>query len=392
MALINAAEAVAGGVKVLPRFGERAALIGMQRGAALDKVAKVASELGISSPEVLGAQAMLGTKNLAKVVAERGSGAIDEAVAGAAKVARRDVALISNGEPLANGSLSNLARELEARGASPRFLDARRMKVEDGRLLYRGPDAGDAYREIAMPEAAIGRNVSAKRLAPLEEAGVHFANLPHTRPLTLSKSMQAEVFAARGVSHPATHQNLSSLDEVRAAAHEVGFPAVVKENNGHGGTGVWIVKNDDELSRVAAKHFPEPKQDSLLVQEFVDVGAADERFTVVRGVDGKPRLGAVHHRQGNGTDGLANGPEGSTYTRVALRDVDASTRKLAEDAVEAAGLDYAGVDVVTAANGKRYVLEVNGTPGVPEHDVPLPRAEHTLPALADWLVYGTRGA
>lgn len=383
---MDVSRAIAGGQRLVSEWGDKVAIVRQQRLGEANDVAALASDLGVAKADVHGAQAITGVRDLRTLE----PAALESAVRGAQELRRTDVAIIELGSPQADGSMVSLGAELEARGAQPRFLDGRRMQAEDGRLMYREPAEDGAWREIPMPEAAITRGVPARRTIALEEAGVHFANLPSTRELTLSKSLQAVAFAKEAVAHPATIPDLSTVDEVTDAARTVGFPAVIKNNNGFGGQAVWIVKDEAELAQVAAKHFPEPKPQSMLVQQFVDVGSADDRLTVGRGVDGQARVISAHHRQGQGTDGLANGPEGSLYTRIPLDELDPAKRQVAEAAADAGRLDYTGVDVVSAPGQPPMVLEVNGTPGVVEYDLPMPREEHNLPALADWLVFGQR--
>jgi hypothetical protein len=382
--MIDIQAAIAGGRAVAKAPEDRVMIANVQRGKDLESLVVQGNELGLSSADVLGAQAMTGVKELNTLPRKE----LDEAVKQAREVRRTDIALLSQGGP--SNFEAQLAQELHMRGVTNiRYFDAKKLDANAGKPIYEG------VGEVPMPEAFATRGAAYKRTLPLEDAGAHFGNLPSTRPITLSKSKQARVFAEHtpvAVNHPITKRDLKSADDVRAAAKELGIgdvPVVIKKNNGFGGQQVWPVKNMDELNARAAESFPDSEgPHSLLVQQYIDVGSADTRMTVVRGVDGKAKLASAFHRQGEG--GIANGPNGSTYTRVPLEDVPVEERELAERAAESIGLDYAGVDLVKASDGQNYVLEVNGTPGVPELDLPFPRGEHTLPKLADWLVYGQR--
>jgi glutathione synthase/RimK-type ligase-like ATP-grasp enzyme len=380
---------IRGGVHALPTQEARAALIDTQRLVFMEDVARQASAHGLTSDEVLGAHAMLGVRNLDGIE----SAAIADAVAASKAVKRNDVAVIAyfaDHNPVSDGP--QLANEIRTRGVNVSVYDGDRLRVRDGELWYTGVD-GAADTKITLPEAVITRGVPTRRMQPFEDAGVHMANRASVRPITLSKNAQAPLFKANDVAHPYTYENLSSTDEVRAAVDELGFPAVVKTSNGAGGRGVWIPKSAEELDDVIRKNpkaFENPKPESLLVQEYVDVGGADDRVTVARDMAGEYDVVSVHHRQGLGDSGIANGPEGSLYTRVPMSEVDEVTKQEAIKAAKAIGLDYAGIDVVTTSSGRKIVLEGNGTPGIPELDVPLPREEQSMPHIADWLVYGTR--
>lgn len=381
---------VRGGVHALPTQEARALLIDVQRGAFLDDVARQATAHGLTSEEVMGAHAYLGVRNLDGIEPQ----AIADAVKASQAVKRNDVAVIAyfaDHNPVSDAPM--IAKEVEARGVNVRVYDGDRLRVREGELWYTGVD-GAADTKITLPEAVITRGVPTRRMQPFEDAGVHMANRASVRPITLSKNAQAPLFHEAGVSHPRTFQDLSSVDEVRSAVDELGFPAVVKTSNGAGGRGVWIPKTQaefDDMVKANPHAFEDPKPQSLLVQEYLDVGGADDRVTVARNVvTGEYDVVSVHHRQGLGESGIANGPEGSLYTRVPMEQVDEATKREAIKAAEAIGLDYAGIDVVTTSQGRKVVLEGNGTPGIPELDVPLPREEHSMPHIADWLVYGTR--
>jgi glutathione synthase/RimK-type ligase-like ATP-grasp enzyme len=380
---------VSGGVHALPTQEARAALVEAQRLDFMDDVARQAAAHGLSSDDVMGAHAMLGVRNLDGI----GSEAIEQAVTASREVKRNDIAVVAYfaGNPTTDAPM--LAREIESRGVTARVYDGDRVRVRDGELWYAGENGAEDVR-IPMPEAVVTRGVPTRRMQPFEDAGVHMANRASVRHITLSKNAQAPLFHANGVSHPRTFENLSTVDEVRAAVNELGGHAVVKTSNGAGGRGVWIPKNVDELEETIAANpqaFADPKPNSLLVQEYLDVGGADDRVTVARNAaTGEYDVVSVHHRQGLGDSGIANGPEGSLYTRVPMSEVDEATKAEGIKAAKAIGLDYAGIDVVTTSSGRKVVLEGNGTPGIPELDVPLPREEHSMPHIADWLVYGTR--
>lgn len=380
---MNVKKMVAEGVALAKNWEIRNDVIQAQRATHLNKLSLQSAELGISVADALGAQAVSGVKNLDELPTQ----ALDDAVAAARAIRRKNVAIVSLGPPSKFDGHSTMGAELELRGVDVSYLNVRKMHIKGKKLLYEGPKDGDPWRELPMPDAVISRGAGSKKLGHLERAGVHFVNLPSTRHVTTSKSTQAEIFAANNISHPRTIPNLMSADEVKEEVAKMGFPSVVKKANGYGGKAVWVVKTPGQLDEVAAKHFPNNgERHNLLVQQYVDVGSADNRFQVVRQVDGSAQVASVHHRQG--VNGIANGPEGSVYTRIPLRDVDPEAADIARRATDAIGLDYAGVDMVKASDGKWYVLEINGTPGVPEHDVPLPRVEHTVPQLADWAVYG----
>lgn len=380
-------------------------LVSVQRSKELAGVAEQASKLGhfgMTSRDVLGVQAFTGVQDLSKLAPDTLLAARDRARA----TARTSVALINKGG-MGAGDTAMLT-ELQARGANVTVLDSTRMRVRNGELQYREGERGTPWHKIETPEAAIARGTRTNLIQPLEDLGVHMVNPSKLRPITLDKGIQADVFQANGVAHPTTIKGLHSLDDVQQALADLpkgpNGEFVVKKVNGAGGQATWVVRDEAQLQEIAAKHFPAGTTDhDMLVQQYLDVGSADFRGTAIRDVHGDLQLRSVHHRQGQGTDGLANGPQGSKYTRIPMRDVDPEIKRLTLAAAESLGksegtrgLDHAGVDIVKASDGKHYVLEINGTAGIAELDVPLPRGgragathgEHNLPYMADWLVWG----
>lgn len=359
------------------------------------------AHVGIAPADVLGIQALTGVDNLRTLAPD----ALRGQLALAREARRTDVAILNVGGDNSHG-MTALAEELQMRGANARHLDSKRLRVRDGALQYREGEKGTSWHEVDLPQAMISRGARTQLIQQIEGLGVHVVNPTQLRPITLNKGLQADIFARHGVSHPQTVKHLYSLDDVKVAvAHLPKGPNgefVVKKVNGFGGQGTWVVRSPEHLEQLAAKHFPPGTDAELLVQQYLELGSADFRFSVVRDVHGAAQVRSVHHRQGLGTDGLANGPEGSRYTRVPLAEADPEAIRMAQKATDALGtetggrgLDYAGVDVVKASDGKYYVLEINGTAGVSELDVPLARrgtgavhGEHNLPYVADWLVYG----
>ncbi len=378
MSGIDVANALRTWTRTGTNFTERAALVQAQRNMQHNMLMKEAAESGVLISDVLGARAMLGTTSLKDVPAA----AVSDAMRAARAVQRRDVAVLLMGKPQGLGSHLSLTQELMARGAEPRILDARRMKFSGDTLLYRGPDPDDAYMPIAIPQAIIPRGAAGRVVEQLEAAGAHVVNRSQTKAVTLDKSLQAELFAQAGVPHPETIPHVTSWDDLRMAVDHFGFPAVVKNNNGHGGNGTWIARDAEGLEKIASRKF---HKDGMLAQEYIEMGSSDYRYTTMRNVHGDVDLVSVHKRIGE--NGNANSGN-SEYVRVPLDEVDPVRRRAAIDATEASGLDYGGVDI--AETSRPVVVEINGTGGIPEHDLPLPYAEHSIPKLADWAVWGQR--
>lgn len=413
MSKIDVVKAVKEGIDYAPTAGERWQVVLEQQARVLEHAAFLSTRLDLTIPDVYGAQALLGAKgiNVAEMrgfreMVENGelsTDAVRDAAMASRELRRTNIAIVPSGPPSRFDGQTALAQELQMRGANVRFLNGERMRVRGGELQYQFDDG--AWRKIEKPDAIIGRGVKRATLQPLQKQGVHFLNAPTTRIVTTNKSIQADLFKANGVLHPDTIGHLKSRSAIRDAVERMvarrddgEYLAVIKADSGYGGKGVWIIRKPEDVEKMLAGTVERTVKGEqvtqelvngrrgFLVQEYKEVGSADFRFSVIRDPDGSVHVREVHHRQGK--DGKANGSAGSVYTRIAVRKVDPEAARLAKIATDAAGLDSGGVDVVRTADGKWMVLEVNGTSGIAEHDVPVANAERTLPYMANWLMYG----
>jgi glutathione synthase/RimK-type ligase-like ATP-grasp enzyme len=91
------------------------------------------------------------------------------------------------------------------------------------------------------------------------------------------------------------------------------------------------------------------------LQRYIDHGGRDVRVFVVGG----RVLGAIERRAaaGDWRTNVARGAEARAF------DLPVEWARLALRAAAAIGADYAGVDLLPAADGRVFVLEVNGIPG-----------------------------
>jgi RimK family alpha-L-glutamate ligase len=194
------------------------------------------------------------------------------------------------------------------------------------------------------PMEGAGLALTLNNLAPM-------LNEPKAAITALHKYASAAALARQDVPVPDAVLALSNerLNEVRA---QFGERAVYKTAIGTHGGGTWMVELDDPLNaQVGDRH--------AFLQEYLDRDEGrhhDLRVYVVG-----ERVVAAMNRYA---------PEGEWRTNVALGgDVEDMTgrlpdhvREMALDAVDAIGLDYAGVDIVQGEDGY-YVLEVNPTAG-----------------------------
>ncbi len=91
------------------------------------------------------------------------------------------------------------------------------------------------------------------------------------------------------------------------------------------------------------------------LQTFIDCGAGNWHDFRVLVVNGSACAAMVRR----GTTWINNVAQGGVCEGVVLEE---SMRKLAQDAVRALDMDYAGVDLMRDGNGRWWVIEVNGIP------------------------------
>ncbi len=145
-----------------------------------------------------------------------------------------------------------------------------------------------------------------------------------------------------------------SWDEVRNYAMSRQFPMVIKPARMGKGNGVTKLVNLSDLEEFIQKKSSEDKEaKSFLIQEFIPyvvdlriLVIGDDVFVMRR----IPKEGEFRANFSLGGD-------------VELYDLDEEGHKMAIEACRSVGLSVAGVDMLITADNKRYILEVNHTPG-----------------------------
>ena len=189
----------------------------------------------------------------------------------------------------------------------------------------------------------------------LEQRGMHVFNSAQSilrcddKALTYLTLKQAGLPMPRTILAPKTFTNigypqLSFLDDV---AKQLGWPVVVKECFGSFGQQVYLCRTMDELKKIVAEHAGTP----LLFQQLVSESFGhDVRVNVVGG-----KVVATMHRRSTDGDFRSNLTRGGSMEpwTATPEQADAAVR-----AVDALGLDFAGVDVLFGNEGP-IICEVN---------------------------------
>jgi RimK family alpha-L-glutamate ligase len=187
-------------------------------------------------------------------------------------------------------------------------------------------------------------------LHALAERGVACVNGPRTIERTVDKFLASALLARAGVPTPRTIVCERPEDAI-GAFEQLGGDVIVKPLFGSMGAGMTRVDDAD----VAARVFDALALERAVyyLQETLPHDGRDLRALVVGG-----RVVAAIERVGSGwRANLARG------ARARATELSAEQERVCVEAADVVGADYAGVDLLRAADGREYVLELNGIPG-----------------------------
>lgn len=193
----------------------------------------------------------------------------------------------------------------------------------------------------------------------LELAGLRLFNGADAIAAADDKVKTALLLAEKGIPTPDTipapivfpgcNRNGAAAEQ---AGKMLGWPMIIKENNGSFGQQVYLVHNLAEATKVLARIG----EKNCLFQRFIEPSRGkDLRVTVVGG----KVVCAMERHAANG-EFRSNISNGGTASARAITPLE---EKLALDATAALGLDFAGVDILMGrTEEERYVCEVNSNP------------------------------
>jgi RimK family alpha-L-glutamate ligase len=249
-----------------------------------------------------------------------------------------------------------LEHALSARGHECRFAPVTRMVGRiDGGFAARSRDlaldACDVVIVRAIPRGSLEQVVfRVDALHALAAVGVRAVNGALAIEHTIDKFLASALLAAAGVPTPRTVA-CERADDALTAFDDLGADVIVKPLFGSMGFGIARVEDRDVAARVF--RALEIERAVYYLQETLPHQGLDVRALVVGG-----RVVAAIERVGTGW--RANLARGAQARPVALEDERA---RMCVQATAAVGADYAGVDLLRAADGRDYVIEVNGIPG-----------------------------
>jgi RimK family alpha-L-glutamate ligase len=225
----------------------------------------------------------------------------------------------------------------------------------DGAVAVRSRDVWldgcDAVIVRGIPRGSLEQVIfRVDALHALEAGAVTCVNSPRALERTIDKFLASALLARAGVPTPRTIA-CERADDALEAFEELGGDVIVKPLFGSMGAGMTRVDDGDVAYRIF--HALELERAVYYLQETLPHDGTDVRAFVVGG-----RVLAAIERVGAGW--RANLARGARARPTRLRP---EQERLCLEAAEVLGVGYAGVDLLRAADGREYVLELNGIPG-----------------------------
>jgi RimK family alpha-L-glutamate ligase len=211
-------------------------------------------------------------------------------------------------------------------------------------------DGMDAIMARIIPSGSLEQIIfRVDALHRLDDRGVRVVNSPRAIERTVDKFWTSALLEQCGIPTPETIV-CDSPEEATAAFRALG-DVIVKPLFGSMGLGMVRVCDEEMAFRVF--RTIEQIRGVYYLQRTIVHGGSDIRAFVVGGCV----LGAIERRSSGWRTNLSRGGSACSIS------LPEQLRTLATRAAAAVGADYAGVDLLTSADGTTYVLEVNGIPG-----------------------------
>jgi RimK family alpha-L-glutamate ligase len=249
----------------------------------------------------------------------------------------------------------SLEEAIRNRGCKPAFFPTTRMAGWIGKspaLQVRGECVEDCQALLVrtIPSGSLEEIIfRVDALHRLEGLGVRVINSASAIERTVDKYYTSFMLADGGIPTPRTLVT-EDFEGALAACGEIG-DVVIKPLFGSEGKGMVRVTDQDTAYRVLRAW--ELNKYIYYIQEYIPHSQQDIRAFVV----GNEVVAAMLRRGKGWRTNFSQGAE------VEPTELSPEMQSLAIKAARLIKLDYAGVDLIPAEDGRNYVLEVNGIPG-----------------------------
>ncbi len=211
-------------------------------------------------------------------------------------------------------------------------------------------DGCDAVIVRGIPRGSLEQVIfRVDALHVLEARGVPCINGPRAIERTVDKFLASALLSAAGVPTPRTIA-CERPDHALEAFAELGGDVIVKPLFGSMGAGMTRVDDADVAYRVFGALALE--RAVYYLQETLPHDRDLRAFVV-----GGRVLAAIERVSSGWRANLARGAS------ALATELTAAQERVCVQAAAAVGADYAGVDLLCAADGREYVLEINSIPG-----------------------------
>ncbi|MCR5799005.1 MAG: D-alanine--D-alanine ligase [Lachnospiraceae bacterium] len=173
----------------------------------------------------------------------------------------------------------------------------------------------------------------------------------------LNKSLAKEIMAYNGIPTPKSVRMFKGSDMINS----IGYPCVVKANNGGSSVGVSIANDEEEYKAALADSFK--YDDEIIIEQYIkgrefSVGVIEGKALPI--IEIAPIKGFYDYKN--------KYQEGSTVETCPAEIDDIKTKQMQQYAERAFTVlrlrDYARMDFMMSQDGQMYCLEANTLPGM----------------------------
>lgn len=249
--------------------------------------------------------------------------------------------------------------------------------------VFSGRDPVDARLAFnqASPSAYLRGNTRAVPMGlayieALEASGVRVLNGSRAFRFELSKAVQSRAMARAGIDYPRTLA-FNSVDALRTRASEVGFPAILKPNQGGSGARMFKVSSIDEVDEILGGDPDLWRPDHvLLLQEYLEHDSEADGVVRMEFLGGELLYAMKVYSAGetfnlcpsevcnpvDGVEGACAIPEAPVAAPPRFEpfpEVPPEAVAIGKRICEIGGLDVAGIEYLETPDGRRVFYDIN---------------------------------